>query len=146
MSSKERKGVNIDHELAREIESLPDSVHESLSSMTRRLLTEAINSRKGGRLEPETVQHAFNSWSKSELIEHLDNLVNFIMRMHSEELRKQEVAEVALHFVMSLIEQDDVMNEDIVLLSQLLEMSPEETTKLTKIRNYAIKQASKAAE
>ena len=137
MSSKERKGVNIDHELAREIESLPDSVHENLSSMTRRLLTEAINYRKGGRLEPETVQHAFSSWSKSELIEHLDN---------SEELKKQEVAEVALHFVMSLIEQDDAMNEDIILLSQFLDMSPEETTKLTKIRNYAIKQSSQAAE
>lgn len=138
LPSRDRKGVDIGNELAKEIESLPDALYQNFSSITRCLLAEAIAARKNsGCLKPKIVEHAFSSWSKSELIEHLHNLVSFLMRMNSQEIDAEEAARVALHFVHSLINKDEVQNEDIVLLSNFLRLSREQTNKLTRVRNYA---------
>lgn len=121
----ERTTVNIDGALAQEISKQPDASGQTMASMVKRLIYEALVARSRKPLTPLVVEKYFPIWGKDSVLSHLNNLVKWLSTEKEDELTN--------NFVRSLAGDPSLCNNaDLALLAQKLEI---DVVELTKIRN-----------
>lgn len=127
---QKRQVVNIDQNILEIVKKEKEYDSYKLSALCNKLLLEALEYRRNN-ITVAQVESFITKWSREDIVNHLQNVINHLSMLESEPI-ESDIGDIALHFVRSLVEVEEMNNQDLSLLSHELDIDIQH---LTLIRN-----------